>query len=817
MVIVLTDDEDDKKGHKNDNCEPSLAFIDQDDFTNDFNMSSQSSHSSSHNEHFDTLSTATSQSISSLRKSGDESLDNVTTDTLISDKDKENSVDEINVNDNSEGFGVLLNRYQNYDNDSNRDCDDDLENNLNHSDLNGLLPLDPAEFDRLMDNMNATTLSAPSFLLQSPRAINSMEIQDNSISENESQFHSVASSAHNETYSKLPIIITQVYTMTDDISHTSICQLIRESQATSKNKSLENNTDAADDNHINEDSQVLNQEELSNCGMPAQHSIFQNHQQTLSNIEEIIGNDYDEINEESAINSDSNETLDLNDSELNTTTNNENEDGNASVQFHHYNQAAEESVPLHPTTSTIPNLTDLLSQSEQELIFSESVPINDTFPWTSESFNNLTVNAAFQTPTILPNPNDSKTKARNRRPQNKTLNFKPNQIMPQHSLEAKQVHNESVNDENQFLMDIFCSTQVQQRTQNSSSEVAKNTKMFSSSTPKPLNNEVPAENTKKRRGRKPKTALPEAEPTVTQLPKGKRGRKSKNAQTAVKQIVPKAKSERKSGKRPNTTSNSKKQQMSLELLALNDSNPTTILKRQNYIKPLNDISYCDNNLSDNENDNDNVDVFHMNSSPIKTYSRKTNGKPSSNNSNSSSNYTSTNNGSVPNTMQSTILERKTYVKPPSTITTTSSTSIHSQSLFLDRQQQAVEKQPSDGNSINLFDEPVAAEQEPNQNQHLKNPNVSEGEYSNGQSLLALDPLTTAKSQVNESSVSKKSRLSNNEFDSINDSSSDWVASTADVSDDYLNDSSEFDDSQQSDLDNTRKSRRHRKRPKKLNL
>lgn len=521
-----------------------------------------------------------------------DSLDSITNNRITSHNDDGSNIDKSTDGNNSKrvaGQYYLRNSHKNHDSDPKTDilCDN-LENNVNYSAFNGIPPLDQSVFNSLIENMNIAVSSLMS---------NSLKVTPNKANISEQGIYTQNISNQNKSDEITPT--TAPETVCDSTSQNLTNAILEnpseELKSTSESKDLKENAKATPDqlsNHKDTNCQTTHQ------GLKYSPFIA-NIVPTSAELKLILDRQKD-----SAILSGVNEEKDQTDLEQ------------ESVLPPLPKQAE---LILSSPTNTL-NETNLLSKSKQQLVLGTKKC--DSTLKLSETLNESNISTKFKKPKALTEP-----------------------VVQKHISPTKNINNEflpssSLNEEDQ--------TNVREHLQNSPSgnscyqicstpkatSQSVETKSLPNKRKAPPKDEKIPEKIPKRRGRKPKAKnSPTVAPTTIEPPKDKRGRKLK-----PKNVIPKAKEKKKTEKRSNSCASQDFQSaLTLELLALNDGNPTTILKRENYVKPLN----SDNNLSGSQSDNNSSFELLCNSTPLKTYSRKTSFRNSG----------------------GTILERKTYVRP----------------------------------------------------------------------------------------------------------------------------------------------------------
>lgn len=478
-------------------------------------------------------------------------------------------------------------------------------------------------------------------------------------------------------------------------------------------------------------------------------------------------------------------------------------------------QVADVTPPKTPVVNHSLTETELLSRSEQELLYNEDDDafVMDIFSFGNDSAREGTSKRLTASPSMsiddrppiwmrngINNPPKTYSKIRkeksdaNKQSQSITIP-KP---MTAHVNAAKR----PADDEDSFLMDIFCSNEV--RTRLNDSKPLRTNNAYSSSTPKlamtPLEklemkaNRETAQPIKRARESTKKIKSPTKVPSPKKAPKksepkGNSKRQPKSPKTPKSPRTPKTpKSTKKTT--PNRTRATNKSRLSKNMDLLLSAAPPTILTRQTYKKPLThqtSVGDCDDSFVEHVSEK-----LHLSGNLFtSSFGQRSNGK-----------FSTKKNAS------STILERKTYIKASASTTLPSNTS------------SSVQSQPYDSCSHNTSSSSTT------NNNYSGNATTA-----NSTGYVLKNDKTRFGSVVSNESVESDylKNLFSGDFDSskgirnpisgLNPNRSTEHLAAASAQKHHIL-SSEFSDTDEMDDStgyNTRKSKRSRKRPKKLDL
>lgn len=809
MVIVLTDDEEDESLHRLESNSHNHEY--SNDFDCISSISTQSTHASNDIHLIETLSIDTPPYKGSpSRKSIDSITGSINSNTILS------SVDQNNVETNSESSIEKLSENVVNNNITNITIDllcDNLE-----KDCVKIPSLDQSTFNKLVRNLNETQISDSfSTNVESPESIEIVHNNDQKICETTKTRHEMSC----QTTISVPVHGCSKNSLKFPRTSSEMAELFSYDSgvADSKNES---------DNKTNTENNQINQLPSDNCDISMNSissSPFKSHQETLLNIEEIISADIDKSQNTDKITK-----------EIDVHVANPLSIETDSVPKNSCNAITENIVVTPITNCTVSsnrsktvsnatlNETTLLSKSVQNFLLQDDNDefLNDIFSWGNDSLresspkmvigahkannksdrlSSSSVKSFFRNSIDKSNAPKTYSKIRSSKvAHDKNLLDKTSSDTP------KQI----INEEDSFLMDIFCSKHIRDRLSDSKKTI--NDNVYCSSTPKPSTSRINLTGNRKiandsnkskatpKKGRKKREELNETRRANGNISESEIGLEVPSKNATKKKMVKKEKNKQNSPDK--TTKKERKPRTKQTKLSVPKKRkmamPSTILTRQTYIKPLNSQNTCDNSLNNSNN-------LSQNKSFYTTFYRRPNGKCSLNS-----------DDSVP----STILERKTYVKD----STLHSLSMHN--LSTSRQHDSFSRNTSGSSNNNYSCENNVKANinyqltvEPMRFGSVVSNDSADSEYvknvfaSNiGSSKGIRNPMPTIRTVLNVSKETDNKLLPP-------------TKKKHKISSDYSDGTNEFEsghDSNVDDLDgstgyNTRKSNRSRKKPKKLDL
>lgn len=461
---------------------------------------------------------------------------------------------------------------------------------------------------------------------------------------------------------------------------------------------------------------------------------------------------------------------------------------------------AADGVPLEtPIVNDSVTETVLLSQSEQELIFNDDqeeiameifTPGNDSMA--AEVASRLTPSPTLsiddRPPIWMRNGinNPPKTYSKIRKEKADAGKLPPTKATPQLSVGQANVSTQPVDDEDSFLMDIFCSNEVRTRLQDSNSSRPET--VYSSSTPN-IGKPGPAANRRTPRVSRKVNKAPKEIVSPTKVPSPKKNVKRNDSMTARGGSKRQSKSPKapKSPKKATPTRTKGLNKSRLDRLMA--ATPPTILTRQTYTKAPHHQPSSD--FEDSFPDVCNEKLHHSGTFFMSSFGRRSNGKLGT---------------SVTKNKSSTILERKTYIKAPASNVTPSSSSLQSQTF-----DSCSHNTSGSSTTNNNYSSNAAAAS--NVAYALKNDKTRFGSVVSNDSI-ELDYLNDIFSSDFDSSKGIRNPLPG----LISSRNTDHQMTATGQLEKRHQMSSEFSDlDEMDDSYNTRKSKRRRKRPKKLDL
>lgn len=465
---------------------------------------------------------------------------------------------------------------------------------------------------------------------------------------------------------------------------------------------------------------------------------------------------------------------------------------------------AKSTTPAAPAANDSVTETVLLSQSEQELLFTEEEEAiaMDIFSSGNDSMRAGTSRRSIPSPTMSIDDrppiwmrnginNPPKTYSKIRKEKSDANKQMPNNATQQMTSRAN-TSARPVEDEDSFLMDIFCSNEVRSRLKDTTPSRAET--VYSSSTPNlpmtpPVGQPVPKVNRRATRVSRKVNETPKVIKSPTKVPSPRKNTKRSESMTTKGN----AKRQPKSPKSPKKSTPTRTKTLNKSRLdRLLAAAPPTILTRQTYVKPLNHQTSADFDINF-ETDICTEKLHHSSTFFTSSFGRRSNGKfgltPAKNTS-------------------STILERKTYIKASASNTTPSHTS------------SSLQSQPFDSCSHNTSGSSTTNTNYPS-NAAMDSGGASYGGKNNKSRYGSVVSNDSAELDYLFSGDLDSSKGIRNPLPGLNSTRNTDHQSAATVATQKRHQlSSEYSDLDEMDDStgyNTRKSKRSRKRPKKLDL
>lgn len=808
VVIVLTDDEDEAPTNEfaHLNSDSHHSYIE--DLSNDFDgQSSISTHS--------TYSTRTSNEIMMIDTLSIDTLPSLRSTMSTQSIDTTSMSECVNIveesSDNSARASCVpsdimsLNSSNDYANTNTYDvptvdsaaASNDTIANLCHeldtgqSDVNEIPPLDQSTFNNLVQNINESQISE-SFA-------NAAMGESTSVSEDRAPLSVVTRHEMScQTTISLPI-------HGDSDTGSEMRRTSTEVAVLLANESVAIESRGKVNGLIEPDLVLAEAMAKDNCDTAntsiSNASSLGNHQETLLQIDEILSADLNTPREPVSVEND----------RIASDAVPQIDDASTQITDSLADQVGEEVRPKTPAANHSMAETELLSRSEQELLFSQE---KDAFEMELSSFGNDSMRDATSRPSIasptmsiddrpplwmrnsINNPPKTYSKIRKEKADaNKQLSTATTPKLAELSANAT---SRPADDEDSFLMDIFCSKEV--RTRLTGSTPSGTETIYSSSTPNlPMASPAVKKNKRATRvsGKMNETQKQMKSPTKVPSPKKttKRGENVTTKGNAKRQPKSQKKATPTRTRKKPTNNHSGIRQRNFPTLDTAISrfeNSPTILTRQTYVKPLNHQTSDD---GDNSFEEIYTDKLHHSSTFFSSsFGRRTNGQYGL---------------SAKKKPAPTILERKTYIKSSASNTTPSNNTSSS-----------MQSQPYDscshntsGSSTTNNNYSANATMANSTAYALKNDKARFGSVMSNESVES-DYLKNLFAGDFDSSKGIRNPLPGLKLPRSTDLANASIQKRHKISsDDY----SDLDDMDDSTGYNTRKSKRSRKRPKKLDL